>query len=506
MLATIANTYHTELTTLADAWAAAGATSFSIWQHQQVLAHWPANQPPRAPTITAPIRAGTATLGHLCVAGLDDAAARARLAADAMLLAQFVMLESDLHKLSGDLVAGQNQLVGLYELTQSIGGHTTIDGVLQYLAFETSQMLKAASGFTVFLPNAGTPVLAQYPEMSVDEGVLWYLFWETHAAERELLLPNGSMLDSLLEGLDSLLLIPIQLRGSLRGAVGVVNRQHGPFTSADVKLAHAIVQQASAHLENVLLYQEIVERARLDAELDLARRVQSNLFPLQLPRVPALDLFATSRPAFQLGGDFYMLTNRPNRPFVFAVGDISGKSLSAALLMTMTRTAIHSKASFMPEPHPNTVLRHSNEDLYDDFTRVGMFATVFVGQYQAQQQQIVYANAGHSPVIYRPRDGKARLLKADSTVIGIMPVHASANHCVPMRSGDIMVVATDGLSDARDPLGVAFGDQRLMAMVDAFADQPAREIGEQLLLAIETFEDGGPREDDQTLVVIKGDA
>ncbi len=217
-----------------------------------------------------------------------------------------------------------------------------------------------------------------------------------------------------------------------------------------------------------------------------------------------IDIFAISRPAFQVGGDFYTLVNRQNRPLVFAIGDISGKGLSAALLMTMTRTSMHSKASFMPEPMPNAVMRQSNEDLYEDFAQVGMFATAFVGCYQPHQQCIMYANAGHSPVIYRPRDGTARLLQADSTALGIMPVNTCENHTVPMRPGDIMVVATDGLSDARDPRGQSFGDGRLLSLIDEYADQSARDISERLLVAVEQFEDGGPQEDDQTLVVIKG--
>jgi sigma-B regulation protein RsbU (phosphoserine phosphatase) len=507
MLGTVVHAHYAELTTLARSWAEAGASSFSIWEQQQMLAHWPAQQAqqaPRAPTLIAPIRVGTATLGHVRVDGVSDSTARARLAADADLLARFVVLETELQQLAADLTKGQDQLLGLYELAQSIAGHTTIGGVLHCLAFEAARMLHAQGGFTIFMPNEGMPLLAQYPEQASLEDTLWCLFWETHADERELLLPNGGALDVFLGEMQNLLLIPVRLRGKLRGAMGVFNRAAGSFTSADIKLAHAIVQHASAHLENVLLYQEILERARLEAELDLARRVQSSLFPQQLPHVPSLDIFATSRPAFQVGGDFYMLVSRPDRPFVFAIGDISGKGLSAALLMTMTRTAMHSKASFMPYPMPDAVMRHSNEDLYEDFARVGMFATAFVGYYEQSQQRIVYANAGHSPVIYRPHDGSARLLRADSTALGIMPVNRCENHGVPMRPGDIMVVATDGLSDARDPRGLPFGDDRLVSLIDACADQSARDIGERLLAAVEQFEDGGPREDDQTLVIIKG--
>ncbi len=286
MLSTIFHTYHAELAALAESWVAAGASSFGVWERQQLLAHWPAHQPPHAPTLVAPIRIGVTTIGHLCVAGVSDAAARARLAVDASMLAQCVTLETELHQLAGAVTKGQDKLLGLYELAQSIGGHTTILGVLHCLAFETARMLNAEGGFSIFMPTEGTPLLVQYPEHSAREDALWCLFWETHADERELLLPNGGALDVLLDDIQNLLLIPVRLRGKLRGAVGVFNRAAAPFTTADIKLAHAIVQYTNAHLENVLMYQEIVERARIEAELDLARRVQSSLFPQQTPHVP----------------------------------------------------------------------------------------------------------------------------------------------------------------------------------------------------------------------------
>ena len=99
---------------------------------------------------------------------------------------------------------------------------------------------------------------------------------------------------------------------------------------------------------------------------------------------------------------------------------------------------------------------------------------------------------------------EARLLRADSTALGIMPVHACENYTVAMRPHDIMVIATDGLSDARDPREQSFGDDRLLAIINESADQTARVIAERLLSAVAHFEDGRPQEDDQTLVVIKG--
>jgi sigma-B regulation protein RsbU (phosphoserine phosphatase) len=254
----------------------------------------------------------------------------------------------------------------------------------------------------------------------------------------------------------------------------------------------------------VLLHLDAVEQTRLQTEVDLARRVQLRLLPQQLPKVDKLDIYACSRPALQVGGDFYDFVAQPDRPFIFSVADVTGKGMAAALLMTMTRTAIHSKASFMPKPTPEVVMKNSNEDLYEDFIQVGMFATAFIGQYQPHSQKLLYANAGHSPVIYRPAGGPARLLEADSTPIGVLRVSLCKNHQVLLGPGDLLIVGTDGFSEARNPNDEMFGYERLLSLTDSLAESSARAISDALFEAIDRFGVGRPQDDDQTLVVIKG--
>jgi sigma-B regulation protein RsbU (phosphoserine phosphatase) len=135
-----------------------------------------------------------------------------------------------------------------------------------------------------------------------------------------------------------------------------------------------------------------------------------------------------------------------------------------------------------------------------------MFATAFIGQYHSQSQKLLYANAGHSPVIYRPAEGPARLLEADSTPIGVLRVSLCKNHQVALGPGDILIVGTDGFSEARNPNDEMFGYDRLLELVDQSAERSARAIADALFAAIDRFGVGRPQDDDQTLVVIKGAA
>ena len=241
----------------------------------------------------------------------------------------------------------------------------------------------------------------------------------------------------------------------------------------------------------------------LQNEMDLARRIQSSLFPKEPPRLEGLDLWGVSRPASHVGGDFYDFIARPDLPFTFLVGDVSGKGMPAALLMSMARTVIRAEADYRPAPTPETVLLRSNARLYEDFTRAGMFATVFLGQYEPSRRELLFANAGQSPVIFCPTAGRSRLLEADGTALGVLLDNLSCNQCLHLAGGDVLVAATDGLNEARNPLGERFGYDRLLRHVEALACLPARDIAEGLFNAVQDFCAGEPQEDDQTVVVLR---
>ena len=162
------------------------------------------------------------------------------------------------------------------------------------------------------------------------------------------------------------------------------------------------------------------------------------------------------------------------------MGDISGKGVPAALLMAMTRTVIRTKTNVESLPSSQVILSRTNEELYDDFTELSMFATVFVGQYDPVSRQLLYANAGHSPVIYCPAGGKARLLQADGTPVGVLPTSLSEDQYLNFSPGDVLVVATDGFSEARNADGKEFGYDELTALVQSLVNLPARILAEKL--------------------------
>ncbi len=428
------------------------------------------------------------------------------MAYDNDLLARLTEIDGEIEAMTVELIARQDQLVALYDLIQSTRGHLSTEDALCSLLQASRRLIPCRGAFAALAPPTGNPALVQHPLPMLDDGQLLDLFHRVQDVGQEILWAEGNEpAEAVLciAGVHSLLAIPIVIHDTVRAVLGLVDRAGGAFGAPDIKLARAIAAHAAAHIENVLLHRDNLRQAKLETELQMAAGIQARLLPQVMPRVAGLDIAGRSRPAQQVGGDFYDLARRGDQLFVFA-GDVSGKGMSAALLMSIAHTVINNAMRFMPAPTAKTLMARINEDLYDDFTDVGMFATAFVGCFDPSSRAFTYANGGHSPVIYRPAGGPAHLLMADGTAVGVLPLSLCEEQCLLLGPGDLLVIATDGLCEAVDAGGRMFGYDRLLGLVDRLTEEPASLVVSAMLEAVERFAAGCPQADDQTLVVLKG--
>lgn len=496
----LVRTITAQLRMVADAWLAWGADEFGLYDLDgRPLWHVKTSASPgdMHEVFAVPFPATGNPFGTLRLALSRHeytALVEQRLRADVALLASQLQIETDMENMTFELIDAQDQQLAFFKLARSVRDTTDLNSTMTMLAQEATRLLKAEAGFLILL-EGDTPHIAQYPEARLPDPDIYALFDTVHRTKSEQRLSSSEI-----PGIDNLVLIPIYLRETVGAGLGMVNKPGG-FASPDLKLARAVAEIAGTHLEKVMLHEEALQQERYKAELNMAATIQSQLLPQSIPVIDGIDIHGRLRQAQLVGGDMYIFAGSPER-FIFAVGDVAGKGVSGALMMGITRTIIQSQASTTPQP--DQILTAVNMQLYDDYTRVNMFTTMFIGCYDTTTRQVCYCNGGHSPVIYHPAEGPAEMLRATDIPIGVLPDHLYTSRTLTLNPGDVLVVATDGFSEAQNNHDELFGYTRLLALVERHARRGARTIAELMLATVNTFSAGHAQDDDQTIVVIKG--
>lgn len=492
---------------LADTWADYGASAFYLTdQANNVLIQWPPFPLIERSTFAAPLHVNGHAIGKLHVCGKDTTLARLRLTTDAQMLSDVLQLEYELERMTTDIIDQQDQLMALHQLGQNTRVHNDLSQTLTDLAQIAAQLLKTEVAFMALQREQQTPLLAIYPQASWSNeqwNSLLKRFENDPTKGQWLFQQHDSLLKSLDVPLRNLLVKRVEIRQATVLLLGAVNKIDGDFQAPDLKLFSTIAEPAAANLENAILHQEMLDQARIQTEMDLARQVQMRLLPQRTPSIPGLELAAQSRPASHVGGDFYDFIFRNESILTLTLGDVSGKGMPAALLMAMLRTVLRGKALEMTVPAPEQLLGNTNEYLYTDFSDVDMFATLFVGQYDCQRHFLYYANDGHAPVIYRPVCGSAQLLAADAPPLGMLPINLAEQHAIEFQPGDLLVITSDGFSEAENNQGEMFGYERLLQIVDTLAAMPAHEVIQKIFATVDQFTGDHVQSDDQTLLVFK---
>ena len=271
------------------------------------------------------------------------------------------------------------------------------------------------------------------------------------------------------------------------------------------------------------------EKERLQSELSIAQEVQANLFPRHLADLPTLELHGICRPARSVSGDYYdfLVFHRPNTPegdpgsecgVGIALGDISGKGISAALLMATLHSAVRAYrltgedlAQSGIAPHatrdgelfesPGRILALLNRHSYRS-TQAAKYATLFLAHYDADTAELTYSNAGHLPPFLLGIDGNIRRLDCGGTVVGLLDGMKYEQETVPMRPGDILIAYSDGITEPENDFG-EFGEERLLEVVSRYRDQPLHVISAQVMLALEAWIGASEQPDDITLVLAR---
>jgi serine phosphatase RsbU (regulator of sigma subunit) len=294
-------------------------------------------------------------------------------------------------------------------------------------------------------------------------------------------------------------LVPIIRERNCVGYVALGEKTHGlRYTAEELAQLSVISNQIGVALENIRLLRENVEKKVIEEELQIARRIQSQLLPASSPSIPGYDLSASTIPSRQVGGDYYDF-NLLDDALVLVVADVSGKGIPASLLMATLRAAVNSNADV--RKNPSTMLRRINALLFGS-TSAEEFATLFYGVVNLSDGVMKYANAGHEFPFLVSKDG-VHQLRESGIVIGCVENFSYEELSCEIPEGGALVLFTDGITDAATTDGENFGEERLRKALETNGSTSSRELCSNLLSEVNAFAQEGEYVDDLTLVVLK---
>ena len=297
--------------------------------------------------------------------------------------------------------------------------------------------------------------------------------------------------------------VPMQLQQQTKGLILLGPRIRSvPYGQADLEYFYALGNLAIISIENARLFQEGIERQKLEDELLIAQEIQRDLLPEQLPTIPGFEIAAANIPSKQVGGDYYDVLARKGNEFVIAIGDVSGKGVPAALLMANAQAALR---ALSPSADSLSEITGRMNDLAAANTRGGSkFITFFWGVLNATTKSLEYVNAGHNPPIVLRTNGSIEYLDKGGLILGVLPTMTPYEQAgVRLDRGDVLVLYTDGVSEAMNAEGEDFTEERLLEVLRRLRTASASDILKGLLTAVEAHAGSHPQSDDITALILR---
>lgn len=315
---------------------------------------------------------------------------------------------------------------------------------------------------------------------------------------------SGSATGKILQKNGVEVIVPMAHQNKLIGYILLgqrINKQ--PYGENDLEFLTTLVSQAVISIENARLFQETLEKQRLEEELNVARKIQKNLLPKTLPVIQFYDIFGINISSKQVGGDYYDLIPISEERYVFAIGDVSGKSVPAALLMANLQAAlrvmVHQNIS-LPE-----VVSNLNDLIYSN-TDPDKYITFFIGILDTKKNTFEYVNAGHNPPVFCHPDGTTENLDVGGIILGMMPNFTYPSATIELQKNDLILTYTDGVNEAINPDDLEeeeFGEERLKDVVVKNRTKTSRGVAQAMLSKITEFSNNNLDSDDVTMLVLK---
>ena len=298
----------------------------------------------------------------------------------------------------------------------------------------------------------------------------------------------------------SVLSVPLKVKNKMIGLISLFNKRGEGFTPEDQRLLSIIAIQSAQTIENARLYEEERKLLALEEDLKIARHIQQSLLPKENPTIEGIEIFGLSIPAKQVGGDYYDFIQIDAYHLGIAIADVSGKGTPAALLMANLQAGLRGQALITPSVK-DTVTKVNF--MLSRFIDIDKFVTLFYGILDIENKTLTYTNAGHNFPFLLARDGNLRKLEKGGIILGMLDSFVYEEETVQLNPHDLMLLYTDGLTEAMNQRDEMFEEERLLRLLKDNQEISAEKLSQKIVDSVLSFQGNLPQGDDMTLVLVK---
>ncbi len=399
-------------------------------------------------------------------------------------------------------VETRNQMLeSLFEMSNDLGSLFTRDQILQIFSFRLmGQVMVSRFALLVFPPSGEcevvfnrfhvdfSPVLCN--DLKELSGITHLNAWTGKEEHKDLLRSCATEL-----------IVPLLIKNECRGVLLVGKKMIGDFSDFDIRFIEALSSTLATALENARLFEEAVEKQRIESELNVARQIQHKLFPETLPQFDGIDIAARNISSQQVGGDYFDVVRYSDHEVLCCVADVSGKGMPASILMANVQAALRILVPLHLEL--SDLVTRINDLLYEN-TGHDKFVTFFVCALDSTNGRLRYCNAGHNPPMVFRAHGEVEELGVGGLILGVMPTFRPYEQAeIQLESGDVVFMFTDGVNEAMNEEHVEFSDDAIRHHLIAAKTGSAIDILDHVLHGVHTHVGAAAQSDDITMVVLK---
>ena len=406
---------------------------------------------------------------------------------------------SEIKKINRTLDTRVQRLNSLFELSKEFGIISESAKVAKLLVYSViGQFLVSRFAVVTFIEN-GTRILeSKFPGQNLLDALSCYDFSKltNPVAKQEI---SGSY-DKLAEiGIE--LIVPMELQRETKGLILLGKRiNNQEYSGADIEFIYSTGSLAIISLENRRLFKEALAKQKMEEELELARGIQRNLLPREIPSYSNFDIAVLNLTSQQVGGDYYDVIPLDENSFCIAIGDVSGKGVPAALLMANLQAFLKIICKQGMKLDEATALIN---DLVSENTSDGKFITFFWMILENETKTLNYVNAGHNPPLLI-RDGKIIKLDKGGIILGVMKTFVPySSESIQLKKDDVIILFTDGVTEAKNIDDEEFSDEKLEGLSLQIISSNSNDILNRVKDEVQSFAKGTIQSDDITLAVIK---